>query len=530
MFKQCSKAFLQPEAALRFSRFSTKTCTKDVISWSDWELVIGLEVHAQIKSRAKLFSHAWTSTYDEKANTHVDVYDTSFPGTLPKLNSACVDLALRTAIALGSHVQTRSTFDRKHYFYSDLPAGYQITQHYAPFAKGGHLKLRQSGISVNIKQIQLEQDTAKSAFDIRGQHSLIDSNRAGSALMEIVSEPDMKTPDEAGEYVRTLQTLLRSVGSSDGSMEQGSLRCDVNVSVNRVGESMGTRCEIKNLNSVRFMMMAINFEALRHISLLEGGGFVSQETRGFDEHKAETYRMRSKEDAPDYRYMPDPNLPPIAVEEKYIELIRATMPDLPEESRTRLLAKGLTPRDADFLMSLDAGREVGFDGQQIPGFASFYENVAKDRDPKIAINWITHDLYGLLIARKETFRDNPVSVDQMRELIDLVESKKITSTSGKRLLRYMVENRACKAPTALAQELSILALDFSDEQTDGILDKLCRTAIDELPEEAEVVRKGNPKVLNKLVGFVMKLSKGRTEAQAIRARLDSMLTGKEVPR
>ncbi|KAH8118408.1 glutamyl-tRNA amidotransferase [Phellopilus nigrolimitatus] len=527
MFRRCFRTFQDTEGFFLRSNLSTKASFKSESKWPGWELVVGLEVHAQIKSRAKLFSHAWTSTYDEQANTHVDIFDASFPGTLPKLNSTCVDLALRTAVALNSQIQYHSSFDRKHYFYSDIPSGYQITQYYSPFAKGGQLRLSQNGICVNIKQIQLEQDTAKSTFDPKEQNSVIDLNRAGTALMEIISEPDMKTPEQAGEYVKTLQALLRTVGSSDGNMEEGSLRCDVNVSVNKFGEPRGTRCEIKNLNSVKFMMVAIVSEALRHISLLEAGGIVTQETRGFDEHRAETFPMRSKEDTPDYRYMPDPNLPPLILEDGYVESVRTSVPELPEETRARLIAKRLSTRDVNFLMSIDAGREVGFDGRLGQGFVSFFEDVAEDKDPKVAINWITHDLYGLLIARKETFKDNPVSVVQLRELIGLVESKNITSTSGKQLLKYIVEQRTDRSPIVLAQELSLLALNSSEESFNEIMDEYCLKAIEELPEEAKVVRGGNIKVLNKLVGFVMKMSKGRADAQAVHIRLKNIIMNKE---
>ncbi|TFY74677.1 hypothetical protein EWM64_g9335 [Hericium alpestre] len=294
--------------------------------WPGWQVVIGLEVHAQIKSHAKLFSGAWTSDLGEPSNIHVTPFDAAFPGTLPRLNAKCVDLALRAALALSSDIQCRSSFDRKHYFYSDLPAGYQITQRYAPLARSGQLHLPQTDISVRIEQIQLEQDTAKSTFEPRRRQSAIDLNRAGTGLMEIVSMPDMRTPEEAGEYVRTLQALLRSVGASDGNMEQGSLRCDVNVSVNRPGDAFGTRCEIKNLNSVRFMIVALTCEIHRHIALLDAGQPVAQETRGFNETSGLTFKLRSKEDAPDYRYMPDPNLPPLLLRRPYARRPRVITP------------------------------------------------------------------------------------------------------------------------------------------------------------------------------------------------------------
>jgi len=431
-------------------------------------------------------------------------------------------LALKTALALSSAIQTRSAFDRKHYFYSDLPLGYQITQYYAPIAKGGLLKLSKEDILVRIKQIQLEQDTAKSTFDSLRQVSQIDLNRAGTGLMEIVSEPDMRSPEEAGDYVRTLQAVMRSVGSSDGNMEQGSLRCDVNVSVNKPGHSPGIRCEIKNLNSVRFMMVAITSEVLRQTKLLESGKSVPQETRGFDEEKAETFKLRSKEDAPDYRYMPDPNLPPLLISEEYIDGIRRNMPELPDVTRLRLLDQGLSVRDTEVLMSVDSGREVGFDGEPGSGGAvAYFDNLSKGRDPKVVVNWMTHELLGQLATRRETFQENPVSVEQMGGLIDMVQSGKITGTSGKTVLRYMITHRSLEMPSVIAADLALMAL--SETSTTNSLQALCEAAIAALPEEADVVRRGNERVIMKLVGRVMKESRGRADAKAVTDLLRDIL-------
>ncbi|KAG9080235.1 hypothetical protein FRC06_006910, partial [Ceratobasidium sp. 370] len=295
----------------------------------------------------------------------VSLFDAAFPGTLPRFNKKCLDLAIRASLALQANVQRRSSFDRKHYFYPDLPSGYQITQKYSPIARGGRLELGGSnGKAVRIQQVQLEQDTAKSTTAPHSEVTRVDLSRAGAALMEIVSEPDMRSPEEAALYVRSLQALLRAVGASDGNMELGSMRCDVNVSLSRVGEPFGTRCEIKNLNTVRGLVVAINAELERQKRLLEQGLPVPQETRGFDEDTAETFRLRSKEDAPDYRYMPDPNLPPLIVEQDYIEQIRLNMPTLPAETRNRIISTyHLSPRDADVLMNIDTGADVGFDGE-----------------------------------------------------------------------------------------------------------------------------------------------------------------------
>ncbi|KZT71565.1 Glutamyl-tRNA amidotransferase B subunit [Daedalea quercina L-15889] len=519
-------------SCLRLTR-SYSVRVKDDSRWPGWDVVVGIEVHAQIKSRLKLFSGllciysfgvegAWTPDYNLPSNTSVSVFDAAFPGTLPRLNPKCVELGVRTALALEANVQRRSAFDRKHYFYADLPAGYQITQHYAPFATGGRVMLEGDEAFVRIKQIQLEQDTGKSTFDSRRKVSSIDLSRAGAGLMEIVSEPDMRSPEEAGHYVRTLQALLRSVGSSDGNMEQGSLRCDVNVSVNRRSEPAGTRCEIKNLNSVRFMMVAITSEVRRQIDLLESGGTVSQETRGFDEEKAETYSLRSKEDAPDYRYMPDPNLPPLLIEEAYVSQMRTKMPELPDATRARLLGLGLSRRDADVLMDVDSGREVNFDGELAPGPVAYFDQISHGRDPKVVVNWITHELNGQLAFREEPFSKNPITVEQMGGLIDLVQSGKLTGTAGKTLLRYMLDKPSGQTADELARELSLLI-----EDDDGTaLQKWCGEAITALPKQADAVRSGNVNVLNKILGHVMKSSKGRADANAARATLLEMLKKK----
>ncbi|KAL7282617.1 LOW QUALITY PROTEIN: hypothetical protein ACG7TL_004089 [Trametes sanguinea] len=457
-----------------------------------------------------------------------------------RLNPKCVELGVRTAIALNAEVQRRSAFDRKHYFYADLPSGYQITQQYAPIARNGSLQLKEDNISVRIKQVQLEQDTGKSTFLPRNRLTAIDLNRAGMGLMEIVSEPDMRlrhqsgethegvsrgsSPEEAGSYA-----LLRSVGSSDGNMEQGSLRCDVNVSVNRVGGSPGTRCEIKNLNSVKNMMVAITCEAFRQIALLDKGIPVTQETRGFDEEKAETYSLRSKEDAPDYRYMPDPNIPPLLLDKSYIDEIRHNMPELPDATRARLLSRGLSKRDVEVLMLVDSGREVGYDGQLGHGAVAYFDEVSQGRNPKEVVNWygssgihltISAMLTGfsgsptnsLLAFRNETFSENPISVQQMGDLIDLVSSGKVTDTengtvagtSGKTILRHILSTRTPDLPSKIAQDLQLLAVSDGGAS----LEKWCRDAIAALPEEAEAVRQGNAKVVNKIIGYVMKASRG----------------------
>ncbi|KAI6024517.1 Glutamyl-tRNA amidotransferase B subunit [Pisolithus marmoratus] len=433
--------------------------------WPGWEVVVGIEVHAQIKSRKKT---AKTIHTNEPPNTSVSYFDAALPGNAAReraLNPKCVELAVRTALALNAHVQ-------RPLFYPDLPSGYQITQRYAPLARGGFLRLSRDDVAVRITQLQLEHDTAKSTFHAGRRVSLIDLNRAGTGLMEIVSEPDMR---EAGDYVRTLQTLLRAVGSSDGSMELGSLRCDVNVSVNRHGRPPGTRCEIKNLNSIKFMMTAITSEAFRHIELLESGRNVAQETRGFDEDKAETFKLRSKEDSPDYKYMPDPNLPPLLLSEEYIERVRSSMPELPSETRVRLLSMGLSERDVDVLMTIDAGREVWNLTEKLERapFAYFTD--------LIVVNWYLLSLL-LGFAKRELLATILVSGHNMGELIDMVQSGKVTGES-------------LDSPSKLAKQLGLVALSQDDS---SLVNDWCLEAIKELPQQAEAVRKGNLPVLNNL--------------------------------
>ncbi|KAF9559669.1 glutamyl-tRNA amidotransferase, partial [Agrocybe pediades] len=529
--------FLRPLAVHRTKHrlFHDLRTYKEDPRWPGWQVIIGIETHAQIKSRRKLFSDSFTSTPDDTPNTNVSAFDAAFPGTLPKINSKAVDLALRTSLALRCKINTRSSFDRKHYFYSDLTSGYQITQQYSPLARDGELSLHSldSPITVRIKQIQLEQDTAKSTFDSRSSRSQIDLNRAGTGLMEIVSEPDMRSPEEAGAYVRTLQSILRAMGSSDGNMEQGSLRCDVNVSVNRKGDPPGTRCEIKNLNSVRFMMAAITHEIKRQKQFLisNPGSSVPQETRGFNEDTFETFRLRSKEDAPDYRYMPDPNLGTLALSQFRIDEIRNNMPPLPWELRSKILDKYPSLKDKeqslDVLLNVDNGREVGFDAEDGAGAVEYFERLcqAPKRDPIVILNWMTHELLGQLAARKQSFDQNSLTSEQLGELVDLLQDKIITGTSGKYLLRHMLDNPSSKSPKEIAAELQLVAMASSSGTSKASdtgssppseLEILCKAAISELPSEVAAFRAGNKNVLNKILGHVMKKSRGRADAKEVR--------------
>ncbi|KAJ7070007.1 Glutamyl-tRNA amidotransferase subunit B, mitochondrial [Mycena amicta] len=489
--------------------------------WPGWEVVIGIETHAQIKSRQKLFSTAPTSSLKDASNTNVSPFDAAFPGTLPSLNQECVDLALRTAVALNSDIQSRSSFDRKHYFYPDLPAGYQITQHYAPIAQGGTVSIGTRSSSIRIKQIQLEQDTAKTTFDPRTRTSSIDLNRAGAALLEIVTEPDMRSPEEAGAYVRALQAILRAIGASDGNMEAGSLRCDVNISINRAGEPLGTRCEIKNLNSIKFMQSAIVWEIERHRALHSKGAAVLQETRGFNQDTFETFSMRSKEDALDYRYMPDPNLGVLSISSQRIEHIRRTLPELPWATRARLInIYELSEQDADVLLNLNSEvQEV-----QENGAIAYFDRVCvQGRNPRIVFNWMVHELLGRLNSANLTFGDNPIASGELGELVDLVQSGQITGASGKLLLREMLTEAASstQTPTERARSMSLLSDGGRGSGLD--IDTLCAQAIAALPSEAAAFRKGHNNVLNKILGWVMRESKGRADSQVVRQRLLELL-------
>ncbi|KAF9268893.1 Glutamyl-tRNA amidotransferase B subunit [Marasmius fiardii PR-910] len=503
-----------------------------------WQTVIGIETHVQLKCRQKLFSRATNGLLSDSPNSRYNVFDAAFPGTLPKLNPKCVELAVRAALALNCDLKKRSKFDRKHYFYPDQPVGYQITQHYSPFALNGTLTLPKLGRRVRIKQIQLEQDTGKSIFNPRTRSSLIDLNRAGAGLLEIVTEPDLRSTEEAADYVRSLQTLLRSMGVSDGNMEAGSLRCDINISVNRHGEPFGTRCEIKNVNSVRFMVAAIQYEIERQKGILSASSSsessppqVSQETRGFDEHRWETYTIRSKEDAPDYRYMPDPNLGTLVLDENIIKRIRSHLPLTPEATRNRLIAtygpSGVTEASIDVLMGLDSSQDVPFDGVMIPNDGNamsavdYFESVGKDRDPREVINWITQTFLGLLSVMRKPFSTSAVPVSQMGALIDMASNGEMTRSSGRLLLRYILQKplSADMSVRGLAEELDLVSGGPAHRE-----DEICQRAIAALPSEVAAFRSGNKNVLNRLIGWVMKETKGKVDVQQTRNRLEDLIS------
>ncbi|KAJ7202831.1 GatB/GatE catalytic domain-containing protein [Mycena pura] len=384
-----------------------------------------------------------------------------------------------------------------------------------PIALSGKVYIPGRDSPVRIKQIQLEQDTAKSSFDPRTQTSNLDLNRAGTALLEIVTEPDLRSAHQAGAYVRALRAILRAIGASDGNMEAGSLRCDVNVSVNEVGKPRGTRCEVKNLNSMKFMQAAIICEARRHQELYLEGAAVPQETRGFNEDTFETFKLRSKEEAPDYRYMPDPNLGVLFITRERIERTKKTMPELPWETRDRLVhIYGLSEQDADILLNVDAERE-GHEG----GAVVYFDRLCKEtRDPGVTFNWMVHELLERLHAAKLTFVDNPLSSSQFGELVDLVQSGTITCTSGKLLLREMLADPS-SSRTAIDRALNLLSASGGELD----VNELCTAAIAALPAEASAFRNGHKNVINKILGWVMRESRGRAESKKARKYLISLL-------
>ncbi|KAI8142522.1 Aspartyl/glutamyl-tRNA amidotransferase subunit B [Fennellomyces sp. T-0311] len=463
-----------------------------------WEAVIGVEVHAQINSKTKLFSDMETS-YEEPPNSKVSIVDLAFPGVQPRLNERCVELAVKTALALKADVQHRSTFDRKHYFYPDLPQGYQITQQREPIARGGMIALTEldgvpEAFTVGLHQIQLEQDTGKSMHDMIVGSTLLDMNRAGTGLMEIVTKPDMRSSLEAGLLVKKLQSILQCVGSSQASMNEGSMRCDVNVSVHREGEPWGTRCEIKNLNSVRFLSMAIDAEIERQIEILEKGGVIHAETRGFDVSGRKTFKLRGKETAPDYRYMPEPDLPNLLLSQEYIDQLAKDLPELPDQTRTRIMEQ--------YKMSLDDANSLLNEA----GSLAFFESVCLGRNSQAVLNWTINDLFGELARREISFGQSPVSVEQMGSLVDLVQSNKITGKIGKDVLRIMLQD----ADGSMAQDI-VEKKGWARIDDSNLLKSICDSLVTKHPDQVVKFQDGEMKVFKWFIGQIMRETKGMAD-------------------
>ena len=392
-----------------------------------WEVVIGMEVHAQVLSQAKLFSGA-SAEYGAEPNAHVSFVDAAMPGMLPVINRYCVEQAVRTGLGLKAKINKRSTFDRKNYFYPDLPAGYQISQYKQPIVGEGVVVVDMPGgksFTVEIERLHLEQDAGKSLHDQHPDQSFVDLNRSGVALMEIVSRPDLRSSEEAAAYLKKLRAILRYLGTCDGNMDEGSMRADVNVSVRKPGDKLGTRCEIKNVNSMRFVAAAVEYEARRQIDLIEGGGTIKQETRLYDYKKNETRSMRSKEEAHDYRYFPDPDLLPLILDPAWVKAIEASLPELPDAKKARLQSQyGLTAYDAGVLITEQAR-------------ADFYEAAVKGRDPKLTANWVTNDLAARLTAGGLDIADSPITPAGIAELVQLIEEGVISSKIAKDVFERM---------------------------------------------------------------------------------------------
>ena len=463
-----------------------------------WEVVIGLEVHAQVISDAKLFSGAATA-FGAEPNTQVSFIDAAMPGMLPVINEACVAQAVRTGLGLNAEINRYSVFDRKNYFYPDLPPNYQISQYAQPVVGSGMVRVDLEDGSVRevgIERLHLEQDAGKSLHDRRPDATCVDLNRAGVALMEIVSRPDLRGAGEAGAYIRKLRAILRYLGTCDGNMEQGSLRCDVNVSVRRPGAPLGTRCEIKNVNSVRFVQQAIDYEARRQIDILEGGGEIEQETRLFDADRGVTRSMRRKEEAHDYRYFPDPDLLPLELSETYIEAIRAGLPELPDQKKVRFVEQlGLGEYDAGVLV---AEKEV----------ADYFERVADGREAKTASNWVTGELFGKLNESGREITDSPVSPDDLGDLIDLVADGTLSGRLAKEVFDAMFESG--RPPGEIVEERGLEQV--SDR---GEIEVLVDTVVGENADKVEEYRAGKEKLFGFFVGQVMKASQGKANPKVV---------------
>lgn len=471
----------------------------------DWEVVIGMEIHAQVSSEAKLFSGASTQ-FGGDHNDHVSFVDAAMPGMLPVINEECVRQAVRTGLGLKAQINHKSIFDRKNYFYPDLPQGYQISQYKSPIVGEGEVAVDVSDeetIVVGIERLHLEQDAGKSIHDLHPSMSYVDLNRSGVALMEIVSKPDMRSSDEARAYVSKLRTILRYLGTCDGDMEKGNLRADVNVSVRRPGEPLGTRCEIKNVNSIRFIGQSIEYEARRQIGILEDGGSIDQETRLFDLGKGETRSMRSKEEAHDYRYFPDPDLLPLEFEQAFVDDMAKGLPELPDEKKARFMADfGLSAYDAGVLVT-----------ERIS--ADYFEAVAKGRDGKTAANWVINELFGRLNKEGHDITSSPVSAGQLGEIIDLIGEGVISGKIAKDLFEIVWNEGG--SPRAVVESRGMKQVTDT-----GAIEKAIDEIIAANPEKVEQAKE-KPTLLGWFVGQVMKSTGGKANPQAVNELLKSKL-------
>ena len=473
-----------------------------------WELILGLEVHAQVIAKAKLFSGA-AADFGAEPNSQVSPVDAGFPGMLPVINRRCVEQAVKTGLGLDAQINLVSVFDRKNYFYADLPQGYQISQFSQPIVGKGKIRLDLpdgSTREIGITRLHLEQDAGKSLHDQHPSLSYIDLNRSGVALMEIVSEPDMRSGEEAGAYLKKLRSILRYLSTCDGNMEEGSMRCDVNVSVRRPGDPLGTRCEIKNVNSIRFVMQAIEYEARRQIEIIEGGGEIVQQTRQFVPASGATVLMRSKEDSQDYRYFPDPDLLPLVLEQDFVDAVRSQMPELPDAKEARFVADyKLSRYDAAVLVAEQA-------------VADYFEAVVRGRDPKVAANWVTGSLFGVLNKRGLGIEASPVSAASLGEMLDMLADSTISGPIARDVFAEMVETG--KSARVIVEEKGWVQVKDTGA-IESAIDAVLAAQADKVAE----YRSGKDKLFGFFVGQVMKATQGKANPALLNDLLRQKLAG-----
>ena len=471
----------------------------------DWEVVIGIEVHAQIISNSKLFSSASTQ-FGGEHNSQVSFVDAGMPGMLPVINWVCVEQAIKTGLGLNATINNYSIFDRKNYFYPDLPQGYQISQYKQPIVGEGEIIIdldNENTKTIRIERLHLEQDAGKSLHDQNPSYSYVDLNRSGIALMEIVSMPDINSAEEAQSYIKKLRSIMRYLGTCDGNMEEGSLRADINVSVRKPGEDLGTRCEIKNVNSIKFIGQAINYEARRQIELLEDSKNIDQETRLFDPKKGETRSMRSKEEAHDYRYFPDPDLLPLSFSSDIVDEIKATLPELPDEKENRFQNEySLSKYDANILAS-----EIEI--------ADFFEDIAKGRDPKITANWVTGEFFAAMNKNGFSVQDSPISKNNFSKLIQLIEENVISTRIAKDVFELMLNND--ENPEDIVEREGMKQVSDTGE-LESIIDNIIQNNPDQV-----IAVKEKPKLMGWFVGQVMKETNGKANPKLVNELLNSKL-------
>ena len=472
---------------------------------SKWEVVLGLEVHAQINTLSKLFSPSSTG-YGAEPNSQVNLVDAGMPGALPVINEECVKQAVITGLGLNAKINLKSIFDRKNYFYPDLPQGYQISQFENPIVGSGHLVIEteEGTKKIGITRLHLEQDAGKSIHDQDFENSFIDLNRSGCALMEIVSEPDLRSPTEVSLYIKKLRSILRYLGSCDGNMEKGNLRADVNVSVRQFGAELGTRCEIKNVNSIKFIQQAIEYEARRQVKLIESGKIVEQQTRLFDSQKGETRAMRSKEESHDYRYFPDPDLPPLILDKKIIEDLKLQLPELPDKKKIRFIEKyGIKKYDAEILVS---EKEV----------AEYFEKLVSNREPKMVVTWLTGELFSYLNKKNLDSPQSAISVEKFGELLDLINDGTLSNRLAKELFVEFIESNISASELVKKKGM----VQISDENE---IINMIETVLDQNHKMLEEYRSGKDKLFGFFVGQVMKISNGKANPQMVNSLLTKQL-------